>query len=198
MDAAAEDGPHTIEAFLHTAQQRGERAVTLARMVACAAFLAVHLPSRVGLLAVGDLKSWLIVTSLVVGLGFSVMALRWSRAGTVTPARLHLSVVVDALVVYVTLGSAVAWPHANYGGIIREHELVIVHLAVIASGIRLSVRGAQLGVGLHALGLAGCWWPTGSMSRGSPTRRRRWCSRRRSWSARRSWGAAWRCGRASW
>ena len=155
MDAAAEDGPHTIEAFLHTAQQRGERAVTLARMVACAAFLAVHLPSRVGLLAVGDLKSWLIVTSLVIGLGFSVMALRWSRAGTVTPARLHLSVVVDALVVYVTLGSAVAWPHANYGGIIREHELVIVHLAVIASGIRLSVRGAQLGVGLHALGLAG-------------------------------------------
>jgi len=155
METAAEDGPHTIEAFLHTAQQRGERAVTLARMVACTAFLAVHLPFRVGLLAAWDVKSWLIVTSLVVGLGFSVMALRWSRAGTMTPARLHLSVVVDALVVYVTLGAGVAWPHANYGGIIREHELVIVHLAVIASGIRLSKRGAQLGVGLHALGLAG-------------------------------------------
>ena len=154
-EKAAEGGPHTIEAFLHSAQQRGERSVALARIAACAAFLAVHLSTRLTLLAGGDPKSWLIVTSLLVGLGFSFVALGWTRAGTATPARLHLSVVVDALVVYATLGAAVAWPHANYAGIIREHELVIVHLAVIAAGIRLSERGALLGVGLHALGLAG-------------------------------------------
>lgn len=150
----AEDGPPTIEAFLHSAQQRGERAVALARMVTCAAFLAVHLPGRLTLLAHGDPKSWLIVGGLLVGLGYSVLALRWSRAGTVSPARLHLSVVVDAAVVYTTLGAGVAWPHVNYAGVIREHELVIVHLAVIAAGIRLSERGALLGAGLHAVGLA--------------------------------------------
>jgi class 3 adenylate cyclase len=155
VDVVAADGPHTIEAFLHSAQQRGERAVALARMVTCAAFLAMHLPFRLTLLAHGDAKSWLIVGGLLVGLGYSVLALRWSRAGTVTPARLHLSVVIDAAVVYTTLGAGVAWPHANYAGVIREHELVIVHLAVIAAGIRLSERGALLGAGLHAVGLAG-------------------------------------------
>lgn len=38
-------------------------------------------------------------------------------------------------------------------GIIREHELVIVHLAVIAAGIRLSERGALFGAGIHAVGV---------------------------------------------
>jgi class 3 adenylate cyclase len=155
MDAAAAGGPHTIEEFLRQAQQRGEQAVARARIVACSAFLAMHVPARLGLLAALDLKSWLLVASLLLGLGFSLVALRWSRNGAVTPGRLHLSVVIDAVVVYVTLGAAVAWPHANYAGIIREHELVIVHLAVIAAGIRLSERGALFGAGLHALGLTG-------------------------------------------
>jgi hypothetical protein len=34
----------------------------------------------------------------------------------VTRLRLDLSVVIDALVVYVTLGSGVMWPHASYVG----------------------------------------------------------------------------------
>lgn len=91
LAVTATGGPHTIEDFLHVAQQRGEQAVARARIVACAAFLAMHLPLRIGLLAAFDLKSWLLVTSLVLGLGFSLVALRWSRGGAVTPWRLRWS-----------------------------------------------------------------------------------------------------------
>jgi hypothetical protein len=86
-------------------QQRGEASVALARLIACSVFLAMHLPARAQALLLGDLKSWLIITSLVIGLGFSLVGLRWARLGTVTALRLRLSMVIDAVVVYVTLGA---------------------------------------------------------------------------------------------
>jgi len=144
-----------LEDFLRTAQQRGEASVATARMVACLVFLAVHLPARVSLLAVGDPKSWILIVFLLVGIGFSVLGLLWSRAGTVSQLRLDISVAVDAMVVYVTLGAAVAWPHAHYVGVVREPELAAVYLATIGAGTRLSRRGVLLGAALHGLGLAG-------------------------------------------
>lgn len=147
-------GPHLLEEFLRSAQQRGERSVAIARLVACLAFLAMHLPMRAELLLSFDLKSWLIVPSLLAGLAFSLVTLKWTADGAVTPARLQLSLLVDALVVYVSLGAAVAWPHPQYAGIVREHELVIVYLAIIGAGIRLSERGALVGAALHGVGLA--------------------------------------------
>ena len=115
----------------------------------------MHLPVRAEALLVGDLKSWLIITSLLVGLGYSLVSLRWARLGTVTGLRLRLSMVVDAVVVYVGLASSVMWPHLNFAGILREHELVIVYLAIIGAGIRLSEGGALFGAALHGVGLAG-------------------------------------------
>lgn len=67
----------------------------------------MHLPVRAQALLVGDIKSWLIITSLVIGLGFSLLSMRWARQGTVTALRLYLSMLVDALVVYVSLGADV-------------------------------------------------------------------------------------------
>ena len=114
----------------------------------------MHLPVRAEALLVGDLKSWLIITSLLVGLGYSLISLRWARLGAVSTFRLHLSLVIDAVVVYVGLASSVMWPHLNFAGILREHELVIVYLAIIGAGIRLSERGALFGAALHGVGLA--------------------------------------------
>lgn len=114
----------------------------------------MHLPVRAEALLVGDLKSWLIITSLLIGLGYSLISLRWARMGTVSTFRLHLSMVIDAVVVYVGLASSVMWPHLHFAGILREHELVIVYLAIIGAGIRLSERGALFGAALHGVGLA--------------------------------------------
>ena len=115
----------------------------------------MHLPVRAQALLVGDIKSWLIITSLVIGLGFSLLSMRWARLGKVTALRLYLSMLVDALVVYVSLGASVVWPHAAFAGILREPEFVIVYLAIIGAGIRLSERGALFGSALHGVGLVG-------------------------------------------
>ena len=150
------DGEHSerlLAGFLHTAQQRGEASVARARLVACLAFMAMHLPLRAQLLMVGDLKSWLIIGALSLGIGFSWLGLRWSATGTVTRLRLDLSVAIDALVVFVTLGSGVWWPHASYVGVVREPELAIVYLAIVGAGLRLSRRGALFAALLHGLGL---------------------------------------------
>jgi class 3 adenylate cyclase len=114
----------------------------------------MHLPARAEALLVGDLKSWLIIISLLIGLGYSLLSLRWARLGTVSTWRLHLSMIVDGVVVYVSLGASVMWPHLHFAGILREHELVIVYLAIIGAGIRLSERGALFGAALHGVGLA--------------------------------------------
>jgi class 3 adenylate cyclase len=148
-------GNRVLEDFLRLAQQRGEASVATARMVACLAFLVMHLPARLHLLAAGEAKSWILIVSLVVGIGFSVLGLLWSRAGTVSQLRLDVSIAVDAMVVYVTLGAAVVWPHVQYAGVIREPELAAVYLATIGAGTRLSRRGVLLGAALHGLGLAG-------------------------------------------
>ncbi len=148
-----EHSERLLEGFLHTAQQRGEASVARARLVACLAFMAMHLPLRAHLLTVGDLKSWLIIGGLTIGVGFSLLGLRWSAAGTVTQRRLDLSVAIDALVVYVTLGAGVVWPHASYVGVVREPELAIVYLAIVGAGIRLSRRGALFAALLHGVGL---------------------------------------------
>ena len=153
--AQPDGGTRVLEDFLRLAQQRGEASVATARMLACLVFLAMHLPARVHLLAVGDAKSWILIVSLLVGIGFSVLGLLWSRAGTVSQLRLDISVSIDAMVVYVTLGAAVMWPHVQYAGIIREPELAAVYLATIGAGTRLSRRGVLLGGALHGLGLAG-------------------------------------------
>ena len=105
-----------LEDFLRLAQQRGEASVATALIVACLVFLAMHLLARVHLLAVGDLKSWILIVSLLVGIGFSALGMSWSRAGTVSQLRLDMSIAVDAMVVYVTLGAGVSWPHALYAG----------------------------------------------------------------------------------
>lgn len=148
-----EHSERLLAGFLHTAQQRGEASVARARLVACLAFMAMHLPLRWHLLLVGDLKSCLIIGGLTVGIWFSWLGLRWSAAGTVTRLRLDVSVAIDALVVYVTLGSGVWWPHATYVGVVREPELAIVYLAIVGAGIRLSRRGALFAALLHGIGL---------------------------------------------
>jgi class 3 adenylate cyclase len=114
----------------------------------------MHLPTRAAALLEGDLKSWLLISSLLIGLGYSLVSLRWARLGTVTARRLYMSMVIDAVVVYVGLASSVMWPHLHFAGILREHELVIVYLAIIGAGIRLSERGALFGAALHGVGLA--------------------------------------------
>ena len=95
-----EHSERLLAGFLHTAQQRGEASVARARLVACLAFMAMHLPLRWHLLLVGDLKSCLIIGGLTVGIWFSWLGLRWSAAGTVTRLRLDVSVAIDALVVF--------------------------------------------------------------------------------------------------
>ena len=77
-----EHSERLLAGFLHTAQQRGEASVARARLVACLAFMAMHLPLRWHLLLVGDLKSCLIIGGLTVGIWFSWLGLRWSAAGT--------------------------------------------------------------------------------------------------------------------
>ena len=154
MSESPAAGPHVLEEFLRSAQQRGERSVALARLVACLAFLAMHLPARAHLLLEFDLKSWLLIPCFLLGIASSLLTLRWTAAGAVTPARMRLSILVDALIVHVSLGAAVAWPHAHYAGLIREPEHVIVYLAVIGAGIRLSERGALAGAAIHGVGLA--------------------------------------------
>lgn len=143
-----------IAEFLREAQQRAERSVALARLLACLVFLSIHLPARLGLLAALDPKSLLLISGMTLGLGYSLLSLRWSRLGAVTPARLYLSMLVDAVVIYAGLFAAVTWPHPHYAGVLREPELVMVELAVIGAGIRLSERGALLGALIHGSGLA--------------------------------------------
>ncbi|MCB9567155.1 MAG: adenylate/guanylate cyclase domain-containing protein [Myxococcales bacterium] len=152
---AKDSGSQLIGDFLVRAQQTGEVSVSIARIVLCLAFLAMHLPFRLELMIAGDPKSWILIGGFLIGLGFSFMSLRWGRLGSVSPRRVYLSVAVDAFLVYVTIASGVIWPHEGYIGLLREHEPAIVYLAIVASGLRLSEQGAIFGAVIHGLGLVG-------------------------------------------
>ena len=157
MDAPTPTVPEPVTRligdFLRGAQQRGEMWVSIARIILCLAFMAAHLPVRIHLLAAGDPKSWILIGGFTIGLLFSAIALAWSRAGAVTPRRVYLSVALDAALVYITVASGVIWPHEGYVGLLREHEPAIIYLAIVASAIRLSTRGAILGAAIHGVGL---------------------------------------------
>ncbi|MBK8259841.1 MAG: adenylate/guanylate cyclase domain-containing protein [Nannocystis sp.] len=151
--AAGAPDSRLINDFLHAAEQRGEMSVSAARIILCLAFLAMHLPQRAALLVALDPKSWILISGYTIGLIFSLIALRWSRRGAVTTARIYTSVLLDAALVYLTLTAGVLWPHLAYAGILREHEAAIIYIAIIASAVRLSTRGAVLGAVIHGLGL---------------------------------------------
>lgn len=153
--SATEGEVSVLEDFIKEAQQRGEMWVSIARLVVCVAFLAMHLPLRLGLMVAGDPKSLILIGGLSFATVFSIIALNWSRNGTVTAGRLYLSVAIDAVLVFITIGTGVLWPHDGYIGLLREHEPAIVYLAIIASGIRLSERGALFGAVIHGLGFIG-------------------------------------------
>jgi len=146
-------GERMLEELLAGAQRRGEAGMSLARSVVCAVFLAMHLPLRVGLMAEGDPKSWILISGLVVGLLLSFDGLRRSRSGDIKAGGIYVSVGIDAFIVYLTIITGVIWPHEGYIGLLREHEPAIIYIAIVASGIRLSERGAVFGGIIHALGL---------------------------------------------
>ncbi len=126
--SSMEAGERMLEELLAGAQRRGEAGMSLARCVVCAVFLAMHVPMRAGLMAEGDPKSLILVGGLLVGLVLSFDGLRRSRSGKITAGGVYVSV-------------------------LREHEPAIIYIAIVASGIRLSERGAIFGGVVHALGL---------------------------------------------
>src|SRR5690606_10976937 len=125
--SAAEGEVSVLDDFIKEAQQRGEMWVSIARLVVCVDFLAMHLPLRFGLMATGDPKSLILVGGLAFALLFALPALAGSRNGTVPAARLYLSVAIDAMLVFITIGTGVIWPHPGYIGLLREHEPAIVY-----------------------------------------------------------------------
>ena len=150
---SARAGERMLEELLAGAQRRGEAGMSLARCVVCAVFLAMHVPMRAGLMAEGDPKSWILVGGLLVGLLLSFDGLRRSRSGNISIGGVYVSVAIDAFIVYLTIITGVIWPHEGYIGLLREHEPAIIYIAIVASGIRLSERGAIFGGIVHALGL---------------------------------------------
>ncbi|MCA9663053.1 MAG: hypothetical protein KC486_32260, partial [Myxococcales bacterium] len=152
--SASGAGTRLLDEFIVGAQQRGERSVSIARIVVCAAFLAMHLPLRIGLMADGDPKSWILISGLALGLVLSLRTLARSRSA-LTSMGVYTSVAIDAFIVYLTIVTGVIWPHEGYIGLLREHEPAIIYLAIVASGLRLSDRGAIFGGIIHAVGLVG-------------------------------------------
>ncbi len=150
-DRADGAGDAVVEEILARARGEHEAAVARVRLLLCGlVFLRILVLYGRDLLALAA-KPWVATAGLAAGAAFSWLTLRRLRRGG--PLRLRLSVVVDAVIVTWVLATAAVWPHAGYVGILREHDVAVYLILVVAAGARLAPNAAALGAAANALGL---------------------------------------------
>jgi signal transduction histidine kinase len=139
---------------VHAAALRGEKVVSISRIVFCSlVLLRFLLVERTGQLAPYLLN----IPALGMAIGYSVWLLVRMRAGRATYGMLALSVAVDTVGCFASLMQTVLWPSegAAYGGLLTTPDISALLLIVYCAGFRVWPRIALLGAVLNLIAYFG-------------------------------------------
>jgi signal transduction histidine kinase len=135
---------------VHAAALRGERVVSVSRIVFCSLvlvrFVAVESSS--------DLAPWLLnLSALGSAIAYSVFILVKMRAGRVTRSMLAISVAVDSIGAFASLLQTALWPSqgATYRGLLTIPDISALLLIVYCAGFRVWPGVALLGAVLNLI-----------------------------------------------
>ncbi|WP_437756937.1 ATP-binding protein [Sorangium sp. So ce1389] len=140
-----------LDALITREALRGERTVSIARSVFCAAllarFLAVDVPT-----SPGSLARSLIEVPLLLGAIVASLYVWWrSRPIGASSHLILVSVCLDALLCFLALLPNVLWPWEGYPGILHMPDMAALLITVSASAFRLVRRAVLLATAANVL-----------------------------------------------
>lgn len=142
--------PDIMSAFMSRVATRGERAVARIRLVLCVlGFLRLLAFGGTPGLLNGEPKYWIVTLGLWFGAGASIWLLWRLKRHQAQKVDLLFSVALDTLVLGLTLLPGVIWPSDDNIGVLRNPDMAVLLLAVIAGGARLSRDVALCSAGLN-------------------------------------------------
>lgn len=140
---------------LRAATLRAELALSIVRALFCALiavrFISIHLS---GDMPDGWARGAVMLPPTILACAFSVALMYRLRTGSASNRLLTTSVVADAVVCTVAIGSNVLWPFPGYRGILLAPETATFFALVFAAGFRASYRLAVIGTIANGAGLA--------------------------------------------
>jgi signal transduction histidine kinase len=137
-----------LEPVVHAAALRGEKVVSISRIVFCSLVLIRFLLVE----RTGQLAPYLLnIPALGVAIGYSVWLLFRMRQGRASYGMLALSVAVDSVGAFASLMQTVLWPSegAAYRGLLTTPDISALLLIVYCAGFRVWPRIALLGAVLN-------------------------------------------------
>lgn len=149
----AQDAARSVDRAIALAAFRGERILSIARLLFCLATLARALQFTADP-AQGVSHALVSGPSMLVAIGFSLYMIRrgWRRHEQTW--LLTASTAVDALVCFAALVPNSLWPGGAYGGVLRVPDTSALLIITAVSGVRLSPRAAVWSAGLNAASLS--------------------------------------------
>jgi class 3 adenylate cyclase len=135
-----------LDGLFRHASFRGERAVAVSRLVLVALAVARLLLLRPQPLTENVLRTSLDCAAMLLGAAISLLNLRLTPDRGPAPRRLMLSVLADAALVFVFFLNSILWPGAEYRGLLRQHYVGLVLLAIGAAGVRLAFVPMVVGI----------------------------------------------------
>ncbi|HEY4222767.1 MAG TPA: adenylate/guanylate cyclase domain-containing protein, partial [Myxococcota bacterium] len=150
--AALERTRAVVEEVLGKAARDGEKVVCYARIVLCGVIAVIWPVTTFDEMKNGEPSDFVVVGMCSLALMASLGMLWYLRTHSMTSVLRTVSIVLDALVVLVILGSFVWRPPPTYFGFGRMSGIGAAYFAVLGAGIRLSRRGALLSLAIVAAG----------------------------------------------
>ncbi|HZO14140.1 MAG TPA: hypothetical protein VFB62_12800, partial [Polyangiaceae bacterium] len=140
-----------LEPVVHQAALRGERIVSISRIVFCVLVLARFLTLGQGVSAYV-----LNISALGVAIAYSVWLLFQIHHERASYAMLAASVAIDAVGSFASLLQTVLWPSSgeNYHGLLTTPDAAAILLVVYCAGFRVWPRLALLGAALNLVSYA--------------------------------------------
>ena len=136
-----------LQPVVHAAALRGERVVSISRIVFCALVLVRFL----GLEQVHTPAPYILnITALGTAIGYSAWLLWRMHLGRTDYRMLAVSVVIDAVGCFASLLQTVLWPGGDhYKGLLTTPDMGALLVIVYCAGFRVWPRLAVLGAGLN-------------------------------------------------
>lgn len=122
-----------LETFLAAAATRGERAVSACRAGFCLLVFARYLV----ITGLHEPGARVVVPSVWLAIGVSVLLLVRSRRRSLTKAELALSVVTDAVICFTALVPNILWPWPYYEGLFATPDPAALIVVAMTAGFRL-------------------------------------------------------------
>ncbi len=138
-----------VSEFLDRAVLHGEKTAGEVRLLVVVLAMLIRLGTTpIDRILAGEVRFWLVMGVLLVGAAGSVWSIRQSRAIAPPRGLLWLSVSFDHIVAFGAIMPIVAWPQADYPGLLHNALPGFFLITIMLASLRLNRQVQWLAIGL--------------------------------------------------